>query len=202
MTRCIDQCKAASEDYEEKYRIFFGEQAGILAQELKEGSPCPVCGSVHHPHKAKISEGGVDEKTVEEAKKIRDEAERKRAAAQEKYQEVRAQFETEEKALFGERYSREDEKQAEDRLAEYESLLAQKRSNLKKLQDAYRKTAEERAGGKSGFTENGTGRAVRAGTGNVSSGDTKAAVCGSGGIPGGEKMDRRLEADERSSKDV
>ena len=145
---------------------------------------------------------GVDEKTVEEAKKIRDEAERKRAAAQEKYQEVRAQFETEEKALFGERYSREDEKQAEDRLAEYESLLAQKRSNLKKLQDAYRKTAEERAGGKSGFTENGTGRAVRAGTGNVSSGDTKAAVCGSGGIPGGEKMDRRLEADERSSKDV
>ena len=30
----------------------------------------------------------------------------------------------------------------------------------------------------------------------------KAAVCGSGGIPGGEKMDRRLEADERSSKDV
>ena len=94
MTRCIDQCKAASEDYEEKYRIFFGEQAGILAQELKEGSPCPVCGSVHHPHKAKISEGGVDEKTVEEAKKIRDEAERKRAAAQEKYQEVRAQFET------------------------------------------------------------------------------------------------------------
>ena len=56
---------------------------------------------------------GVDEKTVEEAKKIRDEAERKRAAAQEKYQEVRAQFETEEKALFGERYSREDEKQAE-----------------------------------------------------------------------------------------
>ena len=86
---------------------------------------------MHHPHKAKISEGGVDEKTVEEAKKIRDEAERKRAAAQEKYQEVRAQFETEEKALFGERYSREDEKQAEDRLAEYESLLAQKRSNLK-----------------------------------------------------------------------
>ncbi len=79
---------------------FFGEQAGILAQELKEGSPCPVCGSVHHPHKAKISEGGVDEKTVEEAKKIRDEAERKRAAAQEKYQEVRAQFETEEKALL------------------------------------------------------------------------------------------------------
>lgn len=143
MTRCMEQCKAASEDYEEKYRVFFSEQAGILAKDLREGQPCPVCGSEHHPCKAEVSKGGVDEKTVEEAKKTRDDAERNRAEVQEKYQAVRAQFEAEEKALFGERYSVEDEKQAEKRLAEYERLLDQKKMSLKKLQDAYRKSAEE-----------------------------------------------------------
>ena len=143
MTRCMEQCKAASEDYEEKYRVFFSEQAGILAKDLREGQPCPVCGSEHHPCKAEVSKGGVDEKTVEEAKKTRDDAERNRAEVQEKYQAVRAQFEAEEKALFGERYSVEDEKQAEKRLAEYERLLDQKKMSLKKLQDAYRKSAED-----------------------------------------------------------
>ena len=84
-----------------KIQNLFGEQAGIrCTKNLRKVLRGPVCGSVHHPHKAKISEGGVDEKTVEEAKKIRDEAERKRAAAQEKYQEVRAQFETGEKRFL------------------------------------------------------------------------------------------------------
>ena len=94
-----------------KYRIFFGEQAGILAQELKERVLRVLCaGRCIIRIRRKFPKAESMKKTVEEAKKIRDEAERKRAAAQEKYQEVRAQFETEEKALFGERYSREDEK--------------------------------------------------------------------------------------------
>lgn len=31
------------------------EQAGILANDLKPDQPCPVCGSLTHPHPAKIS---------------------------------------------------------------------------------------------------------------------------------------------------
>ena len=31
-------------------------QAGIIAQGLKENSPCPVCGSVEHPKIAQIED--------------------------------------------------------------------------------------------------------------------------------------------------
>ena len=142
---------------------------------------------MHHPHKAKISEGGVDEKTVEEAKKIRDEAERKRAAAQEKYQEVRAQFETEEKALL-EKGILEDENRRKTGLQNMRACLRKKRSNLKKLQDAYRKTAEEnqrQAGRAENLVLQKTELEERFEQEQemFSSGDTKAAVCGSGGIP-------------------
>lgn len=33
---------------------FYSAQAGILAKELKEGAPCPVCGSLDHPSKASL----------------------------------------------------------------------------------------------------------------------------------------------------
>ena len=38
--------------YREMHKAYLDEQAGILAQELEEGQPCPVCGSCTHPHKA------------------------------------------------------------------------------------------------------------------------------------------------------
>ena len=42
--------------YEENNRTYLDAQAGIIAVELKDGQPCPVCGSVHHPSPAKTAE--------------------------------------------------------------------------------------------------------------------------------------------------
>ena len=78
-----ETCKAAeaSKHYEAAYRTFLREQAGILAQELKEEQPCPVCGSLHHPAPAQLSYEAVTEQEVEEAKKNREVLEQKRDQA-------------------------------------------------------------------------------------------------------------------------
>ena len=38
------------EKYEYLRQEFLNAQAGILARDLKPGIPCPVCGSLEHPH--------------------------------------------------------------------------------------------------------------------------------------------------------
>lgn len=53
----------------EMRRKFNDEQAGIMAETLEDGLPCPVCGSVHHPIKAVKSKGAPSQKEVEEAEK-------------------------------------------------------------------------------------------------------------------------------------
>ena len=54
----------ARSDFEEKNNVYLAKrttfldaQAGFLAKEkLKEGKPCPVCGSMEHPHPCELSE--------------------------------------------------------------------------------------------------------------------------------------------------
>lgn len=54
--------------YNDKNTAFLREQAGIMASTLEEGMPCPVCGSVHHPSLAVLSESAPTEADVKAAK--------------------------------------------------------------------------------------------------------------------------------------
>ena len=56
------------ETYQEMERLFLDAQAGILAENLTEGTPCPVCGSVHHPALAKKAEHAPDKEALDQKK--------------------------------------------------------------------------------------------------------------------------------------
>lgn len=66
--------------YRSLYQRFLDNQAGILARELTEGKPCPVCGSLSHPAPA-IPSGESGEITKALVDKARQEAETKSGTA-------------------------------------------------------------------------------------------------------------------------
>lgn len=69
-----DKSKKLTIQYEDMQRAFMDEQAGILASELKEGQPCPVCGSTSHPSLAKITEGAPSEAELKQLKTLAERA--------------------------------------------------------------------------------------------------------------------------------
>lgn len=71
----------AFEDYNSKNQAFLNEQAGILALQLEENSPCPVCGSTVHPNKAQKSETAPTEQELKRAKQNSDKAQSEAANA-------------------------------------------------------------------------------------------------------------------------
>ena len=72
--------------YQQAYGAFLREQAGLLAKELAEEKPCPVCGSLHHPAPARLSAHAI---TQPELEALKQRAEK----AQQNEQEIKSQCE-------------------------------------------------------------------------------------------------------------
>lgn len=88
-----------SREYEEKNQKFIEEQIGVIAQSLQEGKACPVCGSLEHPKKAKLSSSAVTQQQVEQAKKNREQADQKLNLCREEFQKIQESCEKEKSLL-------------------------------------------------------------------------------------------------------
>lgn len=66
--------KQLKKQYEEMESLFYSEQAGILAEKLKEGEPCPVCGSREHPVPAKVSQKAPSKEEIDKWKEMTEKA--------------------------------------------------------------------------------------------------------------------------------
>lgn len=123
----------SAKHYEHMYEAFLKEQAGILAENLSAGCPCPVCGSTVHPDPAKLSDHAVTELEVEQAKKTR-------AAAEEKRDLAHAAFETEktEKQKLAQAVEKEE---ADFVLAQ--TIAKQQRKEAEQNYVSLQKTAEQ-----------------------------------------------------------
>ncbi len=62
--------------YKQLHKAYLDAQAGLLAQELKDGTPCPVCGSCEHPSPAKLVNETVTRENVELARKQAEQSQR------------------------------------------------------------------------------------------------------------------------------
>lgn len=76
--------------YEVLNKAYLDEQAGILAETLEDGKPCPVCGSTVHPHIAEKSLDAPTKQELENAKSEADKAQQDEVSASQKAGQLNA----------------------------------------------------------------------------------------------------------------
>ncbi len=82
-----------SEQYERMSDAFLRNQAGIMAERLVEGEPCPVCGSTTHPCRQSLTERVCSEAELQELRKKRDVLRRKQEHESKQLAGLRAEAE-------------------------------------------------------------------------------------------------------------
>ena len=136
---------AARERRDRLERSFLDAQAGLLAQDLAEGTPCPVCGSIHHPQRAELPASASTQAQVDAAKADADAADHSAqdasAAAREALaaeKEGRSTLRRDAKALLPERFA--DETASPATLGDLRTAAAEE---LERLRTAYRRLQQE-----------------------------------------------------------
>ena len=128
----------ADRAYSETKTGFYLSQSGIIASELEDGKPCPVCGSVHHPSPALLTDESVTKDELDEAEAIRNEAEAKLSSVSNEIAALKAAIKSSEEQLKKAGVKETDEvpkmiKGLEVTIREIETALTSARDKEKKL---------------------------------------------------------------------
>lgn len=123
---------------------WLSQMAGQLAQELEDGTPCAVCGSLEHPNPAQLDESAVSKAQVDAAQSARQAAEKVLAGAQAAHAAAQERVTSAEKAVEGHDL---ESAQAERSNAEAALALARKATGelkelVKAVLDHERETAD------------------------------------------------------------
>ena len=85
---------------EYKETLLESARAGLLAARLKEGIPCPVCGSVHHPSPAALPEEAISEEDVKVAREKSEQLRKNREKASLKAEKTRTSLEGKQQGML------------------------------------------------------------------------------------------------------
>ena len=139
------QCRLAFEKAEKELNR---NSAAVLAQNLKNGDPCPVCGSKEHPAPA-INTGetelSVFEKTVEEAEKMAADAQAALQAAE------RENLVADEQVKIGRKQCEQAARELERKTGEYEEAKLKLPEKLRELE--LEQICQEIENAKSSYTD-------------------------------------------------
>lgn len=142
----IKEAEDATIRYEKDYALFLSEQAGLLAKDLKEGVPCPVCGACEHPKIAILKEEAPTQAVIEEEKKKSDEAKERReqcnlivAAQREKAKALKNQRLEQWERCMQETDEKEDAAENENNLNKKQEKVKEMLADAKKLEEEVKK---------------------------------------------------------------
>ena len=65
--KLLEASTRADAAYSQAKEGYYCSQAGLLASELQDGKPCPVCGALTHPSPAKLTDNAVTKEDMEQA---------------------------------------------------------------------------------------------------------------------------------------
>jgi exonuclease SbcC len=95
----LETSREAGQRYAKQFDLYISEQAGILAERLTEGSPCPVCGSITHPNPATKSEGAPTKEQLDELRTTAETAQKRAEAAASAASATRGKVEEKESSI-------------------------------------------------------------------------------------------------------
>ncbi len=79
--RCLQSSRHSDQHYAQIKERFYRSQSGLLATQLEEGQPCPVCGAVEHPAPAQLPQQSATKEELEQAEQARVQSEQALQAA-------------------------------------------------------------------------------------------------------------------------